>query len=439
MIKGLPDAEALAKRAAKSSGGEAEVFCELGRGISASAESGAFSDISEEEKSGFGVRIVLRGRAGFSFGNDVSKFDAVVAQAVALSKFGTILPRLPGGAEKYARVPGAFDKKIDALEGRDLLGRLKGMVDEMRTLRDVGVRPTWAGIEATTSREAVANSLGAYMEFSYTEIGGGAYASCGEGSTGFEGKESRKNDLDFESFGRIAADRAVEGRNPQKIEGVKAARILLEPQAVSGLLSNTLLPAIDGENVLHANSRLAGKIGRKVFAANLDITDDGLLKGGLGSFPGDSEGVPCAKTQVVSKGILKSFLYDWETAMQAKAKPTGNGFRGFSGRPSISPTNIVIGRGSAKRDDMLSEGGLFLVHWLSGTHTTNPFSGEFSVEMKNSFLVGKDGGKTPVKYGLIVGNIFDVLADEVVVARDCVEKAKSFVTGPVMLRADVVA
>jgi PmbA protein len=416
------DAEALVKLALRECE-HVEVFAESGRSIEVSAESGVFSDISEEEGFGFGVRVIRNGRAGFSFGNDLGKFSAVVSKACAVSKIGPKLSGLPEPG-KYGKVSGAFDRRIADLDGRELLSRLDGM-------EKLKCRPTYAGASCSVNAFVIANSNGVHGEFSSTEIEGGAYASAGE-STGFEGRSSRRDNLDIPAFGRIAAERALASRNPEKIEGMKKARILLHPYAVEGLLDNTFLPSIDGENVFRKNSKLTGKIGRRLFSPDLTIIDDGLLKGGNNSFPFDCEGTPCRKTPIVSRGILKSFLYNWETGLRAGKKSTGNGFRGAVSPPHISPTNLVISPGRTRKSEIDCD---FSVLWLSGTHTTNQFSGDFSVEMKNALRTST--GK-PVKKGLISGNIFDVLGSASP-AKDGVEKLGGLVTPPVVIEADVVA
>ncbi len=50
-----------------------------------------------------------------------------------------------------------------------------------------------------------------------------------------------------------------------------------------------------------------------------------------------------------------------------------------------------------------------LVHSVIGAHTANPYSGDFSIEARNSFLVENGEVKQPIKSLMIAGNIFDML------------------------------
>lgn len=70
--------------------------------------------------------------------------------------------------------------------------------------------------------------------------------------------------------------------------------------------------------------------------------DDGTLDFAVQSTPYDDEGVPTTKKFLVEKGVVKGFLYDLKTAAQAKAQPTGNGFKaGFMGGASVALQGLL--------------------------------------------------------------------------------------------------
>lgn len=427
------DIESLLKKAGRVSGNQAEIIVARGRSSEVSAESGAFSDSSEEEYFGFGVRIVRRGRVGFSFGNQAERFDSILSKAVENSKIGGRLASLPDSPGRYPKVPGLYDRKVAEISGRELIERVKEIVS---SVREAGAKPTYAGAEASSGEVTVANSNGIFSRMRESSVSGGCYANSG-GSTGFEGKSSRKDNLDYGEFGRVAGGRAVEGRKQKKLGTKKGIKILLHPYAVEGLLGGALLPSVDGENVFRGNSSLAGKIGTGIFSENLSIEDNGILPGENGSSEFDSEGVPCRRTEILSKGVLKNFLYNWETGLRAGLPSTGNGFRSFAATPKIRPTNIVVSPGSERTRALAKEAELSVL-WFSGTHTINPFSGEFSVEAKNSFSLRNGERAFATKPGIVSGNIFQVLKT-VEVAKDGVERAGSFITPHILIEGDFIS
>jgi len=94
--------------------------------------------------------------------------------------------------------------------------------------------------------------------------------------------------------------------------------------------------------------------------------------------------------------------------------PTGDGLRGDDLYPSPSPSNVVLEFGV--RDADVYEGAIY-VHSLIGAHTSNPVSGDFSLECMNAFLV-KGGDWIPVKSAMIYGNVYELLKRVEVFGKD---------------------
>lgn len=410
----------------------AEIIVSEGKTVDISAESGSISEVSEESHFGFGIRVVRKGRIGFSFGNRPEKAQAVLSKACDNSKIGGALSSLPG-KKRHPKVEGLFDRKIPDISGKELIERARLIISGVKGAK---ARPVYAGASASFGKTTIANTNGVFAELEGTVSSGGCYAASGE-STGFEGKSSRKDILDYFSFGKIAGKRAIEGRMQKSFGTKKSARILLHPYAVEGLLSSAILPAFDGEAVYRGNSFLGGKMGERVFSENISIEDNGMLPGETGSSPFDSEGVPCQRTVLVEKGVVKNFLYNWETAKRSKTASTGNGERGFSSIPKISETNVVISPG-LELESALAKDSEISILWFSGTHTVNPFSGEFSVEAKGSFAMKKGERAFATKPGIVSGNIFELLKT-IEFARDKIERSGSFITPPALVVADFVS
>ena len=131
---------------------------------------------------------------------------------------------------------------------------------------------------------------------------------------------------------------------------------------------------------------------------------------------------------MVEKGVVRGFLFDTFYGRKMNTKSTGNAFRGsFSSLPRIEPSNFVI---KSRTYSMSSEDDVLVVYGLIGTHTSNPISGDFSVETRNAFYKGK-----PIKKAIISGNIFELLRKNVGFGKDY--KQYSNILSPSMEFEDV--
>ena len=76
---------------------------------------------------------------------------------------------------------------------------------------------------------------------------------------------------------------------------------------IADILEYAFVPSLSADNVQKGRSMLSG-IGAEVASGGLDIFDDGLRAGGIGTSQADDEGTPSQKTAVIEDGILKGHL-----------------------------------------------------------------------------------------------------------------------------------
>ena len=193
--------------------------------------------------------------------------------------------------------------------------------------------------------------------------------------------------------------------------------IILDGEAAASLIDVIgelfLAPAV------HKNkSFLKGKLGERVASPALSLTDDGLLKGGLGTSPFDGEGVPRSRTCLLSSGIAAGWLYNLKYALIDGVKPTGNGSRSLSGVPDVDFTNLILEPGRWTLEDLfLQVGKGIYVTELLGFHTVNPVSGEFSLGIKGASVSGGAPGGA-VSGMTVAGNLKDVMMNIDLVGKD---------------------
>jgi predicted Zn-dependent protease len=100
----------------------------------------------------------------------------------------------------------------------------------------------------------------------------------------------------------------------------------------------------------------------------VSIWDDGLNSQGM-PMPFDSEGVPKQRVDIVSKGVVKSPVYDRYTASKAGATSTGHALPPYFPpfMRSIGPVglNLFMAPGDSNLDDMIqsTKRGLYITRF----------------------------------------------------------------------------
>lgn len=373
---------------------EWEVFEVENFTISAKIEKGRLKILESWKERRVGVRVIENGRIGFVTSNSFNK--NLIEKAKKIAKVSDErLESFPEG--EYTRVEGIYDKSIEDLTPEDIREFVEEMVN---SALNYNVNPSQGLIEFEVEGVRLKNSFGADMSYKSTYCS--AYLECVyNGSSGFEIEKSRGL-VDFEKVGMKAGELAVTSRNPEKIEGTY--NVILSPIAVHQLLSYTLYPAFALENVLKKRSPLTELGGN--YIGKVTLIDDGTIPKGLFTCPFDDEGVGSRRKVIFERGILKGYITDFRHALMANVIPTGNGFRGDDLYPATKPTNVIL-----EFDEIDQLEGVY-IHSFIGAHTSNPISGDFSLETMNAFLEDK-----PIR-AMMYGNVYDLLKKVVAFGKD---------------------
>jgi PmbA protein len=403
----IMDAEKALKILMKSAD-EAEVFFSKGISNDVGIKKGRIETFRGSSHFGYGIRVIKDKKMGFAFSNNLD--EKVLQRAVDIAKIGEKdeFLSLPG-KQKYSCV-GTYDKKIAELEVEDAMEFAEVLVSPCESYN---VIPTTGVISWSFSEVGIWNSNGIAGTDKATACACYLNTVAEGKSSGFYCEVSRALDLDFAGVGKEAARLARDSLNAKEI-GVLTTDLILKPHAVAELFENVLIPSFSADNVQRKRSVLAEKLGERVFSEKLNIIDDGTIKHGLSTAKFDAEGVKSQRTELVKRGVLKGYLYDTYTANKGKVKSTGSAERdSYASLPSIDSSNFIVSGNSVRKlvcmPSSLRKSGRIggeglVVHGLIGAHTSNPVSGDFSVETRNTFLDGK-----PVKKAIISGNIFDIL------------------------------
>jgi len=183
--------------------------------------------------------------------------------------------------------------------------------------------------------------------------------------------------------------------------------VLFTPHAVGFLLS-TFEANTNGKAVQKGASVLAERMGRKVLDERVTIWDDPLVDYANGSCAVDAEGVPAQRKALFENGVLRSFIFDLQTAGMMGVRSTGNGMRGYAGQPHPANTNIRVAPGGTPYKELLAgiKRGL-LIDQALGAGQSNVLAGAFSVNVELGFLVENGEVVGRVKDCMLAGNAFD--------------------------------
>ena len=196
--------------------------------------------------------------------------------------------------------------------------------------------------------------------------------------------------------------------------------VILSPSLV-GLLCHEAIGHTVEADFVKAGSIAKGKIGEKIASELVHLNDTGCEQIGgyaVGNQPFDDEGVKTETTQIIEKGILRSYLHNRETAGEFGVKPTGNARAWlYHDEPLIRMRNTYMLPGEDKLSDMIAnlEDG-FLIDGSAGGQADS--NGEFMFGCSHLWRV-KNGKKVELhRKATLSGIAFDVLQSVTQVSRE---------------------
>jgi len=420
-------AEDAVSSAVKKGADEAEAYTYQGLTTTVDIERGQIAGSSRIVDCGVGVRAIVNKAVGFSYTNvlqDKAALEETILRAISSARASRPDENWPGFPLKRPldSPEDTYDSKIVELHAEDLV-RVASVMLSAAEQTDKRVVPIEGGAGASYLSDAVANSNGVsvFDQGTIIECSLATVANDGKKVTPvcFEFNAERRYEIDPEWVGKEAARLAVSALKTKKTE-TKGSKVIFTQFALQQLLYYTLINAVKGDNVQRNQSALKGKIGQRIASEAVTIYDDGLLRGGIHTGKFDAEGVPQQKTLIVEKGILRNYIYDNYTAKKEGLESTGNADRaGYLSTPTVNATNFHIMPGNKSQEKLVNEtGDGLIVYFLQGAHTSNPANGDFSVVAAPSWKIEKGEVTHATKGVMVVGNIYQVLANVSAVANN---------------------
>ena len=213
---------------------------------------------------------------------------------------------------------------------------------------------------------------------------------------------------DPEQIGRQAARRTLDRLGARKLPTGQAP-VLFRAEMAPGLL-RSLVGAIRGHALYRKASFLLDQLDQPIFPEWVQIAEDPLAPRGLASAPFDSEGVQTYAHDLVTDGILRSYVLDSYAARKLGMTSTGNagGVRNLSIAPSAGSPDLPALIRQMDRGLIVTE--------LMG-QGVNPVTGDYSRGAAGFWV---EGGEIqyPVQEITVAGNLKDMYRQLVAVGAD---------------------
>ncbi len=293
--------------------------------------------------------------------------------------------------EKWKPIAGAFDEATSMSDPMVRAEKVKEAIEAAHA-KSPKVRAVAGYFSSGASSFAVANSLGvsgwAEVSFAYMKTTVISKSGASEGS-GTAEKHSRKiGDIKPSVIAKDAADKAVKGLNPVKVEPAEY-EVVLSPLAVSTLLMYVCFMGFSATTYQDGQSFVKYVLNKQAFDKKLNVKDDARDTKTMLAVPVDGEGVPKKLLKLIYGGVVSeaSIVHNSFTAGKENKKSTGHTpppIGDFWGdRPM--PFNVAMQAGDSSLDEAIADTkhGLF----VNTVHYVNP------VEPARAVLTGltRDG------------------------------------------------
>lgn len=216
--------------------------------------------------------------------------------------------------------------------------------------------------------------------------------------------------LDLEparQVGERAAERTVARLGARRL-GTREAPVLFRAEVATGLL-RSLMSAISGGSIYRRSSFLLDRLGQRIFPEFVRIYEEPRLLRGLSSAPFDGDGVATRAQDLVTGGVLQTYLLGVYSGCRLGMQTTGN---------AGGVRNLRIEMGVLDRVGMLRELGTGLMVTELMGQGVNAVTGDYS-RGASGFWVENGEIQYPVEEITIAGNLQTMFAGLVAVGNDC--------------------
>ncbi|EJL9432409.1 metalloprotease PmbA [Vibrio cholerae] len=229
-----------------------------------------------------------------------------------------------------------------------------------------------------------------------------------------------------ESVGLQAAENTVSRLDPQKLKTGQFP-VMFAADVATGLIGH-LVMAISGGNLYRKSSFLLDHLGKTILPTWFNISERPHVMRGLASSPFDSEGVRTQDLEIITDGVLATYLLISYAARKMNMTPTGH---------AGGIHNWYVKSTGQNYQQMLKELGTGLLVTEVMGQGVNVVTGDYS-RGAAGFWVENGEIKYPVSEITIAGNLKQMLQQIVAVGSD-IETRSQIQTGSILIESMKVA
>ncbi|HDU8587779.1 metalloprotease PmbA [Vibrio sp. Vb1166] len=229
-----------------------------------------------------------------------------------------------------------------------------------------------------------------------------------------------------ETVGRKAAENTANRLDAQRLKTGQYP-IMFAADVATGLIGH-LVMAISGGNLYRKSSFLLDHLGKQVLPEWFNISERPHVLRGLASSPFDSEGVYTQDREIITDGVLATYLLTSYAARKMKMTPTGH---------AGGIHNWYVKSTGQNFEQMLKELGTGLLVTEVMGQGVNVVTGDYS-RGAAGFWVENGEIQYPVSEITIAGNLKDMFTKIVAVGSD-IETRSQIQTGSILLDTMKVA
>ncbi|MGQ4891064.1 MAG: metallopeptidase TldD-related protein [Candidatus Njordarchaeia archaeon] len=405
-------------------------FINLFRVVNRDVES---SSIGQEK--GVSIRVVSSGAWGFSSIDhlDKDKLKKAVKEAVDMANGTSNLSKFPVRLADVDAVEDRVKSRID-VDPRNVSPeeKIEALLDLSARIfgRDRRVNGTEIDYADIHDVRYFGNSDGTYIEQEKIYVWSRILATAKENgvitSARYEvGSTTGYNIWKTDPIDEIAKTMGERLINQLKAKPPKGGEwpAVLGPEVV-GVFTHEAFGHLGEADLTFMGAVTMQKIGQKIASEIVNISDDGRIEGGFGSFLYDDEGVPTQKTVLVKDGVLVGLMYNREYAARFEdmlkanspqvleyfnVKPTGNArAENFRFEPIIRMRNTYIEPGEYNLEELFEDikFGYYFKAFRGGQANLD---GTFQVGIQEAYEIVNGEIGEPVQNVSISGNTLKTL------------------------------
>jgi len=396
-----------------------EIFLEKSKYINIEISENSIKNSEIGSDHGISLRVIdKKGSLGFSFTNKLDKksIEKMVKVAVKMMKAGTEdtdFKSLPSKCTKYPSVKGLFDIELKNMQIEDSIKYIEDLIKVCK--EDDKAISQSADFSSSYSKNIILNSNGleAIGKETNCQISSEIIVKdkvSKETSSGYEWQSERNlNKINSVEVATVALTNAKRNLNRKKIKNMKVPLILTPFGAVS-LILRPITSAINAETFQYKRSFLIEKLGEVIGSNLLNIQDNALIDGAMGSSCFDGEGVPCKNKKIIENGkFLKTgLLHNAYTAGKEGVESTGNAHRtSYTDVPSISNTNCILRPGNIVKEEIFKDVKKGILLDYTGD-SPNISTGDFSGLILHGNLIENGELIHPLNETMVAINLLDL-------------------------------